>query len=86
MDLGGIERKMPNELHIGKKPENLKLEYTGRDKEIRLNLLRKLCLGFGNFDSMDGSCDYCFKDNKELFEVCREETYKCVTKKKRREK
>ena len=28
------------------------------------------CKFFGSFDAMDGGCDYCYYDNRELFDKC----------------
>jgi len=33
------------------------------------------CKNFGKFDAMDGGCDYCFRDNRKLFDICVQHTH-----------
>lgn len=33
------------------------------------------CKCFGNMDGMDGSCHYCFRDNRDLWDLCEKETF-----------
>lgn len=39
-------------------------------------MAKKECGDFGRMDGMDGSCHYCYHEDRELWDSCEKETLK----------